>query len=186
MSSNPVMKQVSQKMAKAVEYTLHEFDTVHTGKASPSMVESITVDAYGSMMRIKEVAAIMTPDSRSISIQPWDKSLLQAVSKAIQQANIGLTPLIDGNVVRCPIPELSGDRRQEMVKLTHSMAEEGRVRVRGARREGIDQLKKDEKKGVISEDDLKRLEKEIQVETDKYIADIGKHLEVKEKELKKV
>lgn len=177
------VKDASGKMHKAVDYVLHEFSSIHTGKASPSMVENIKVEAYGSMVNLKEVAAITTPDARSISIQAWDKSIVNEISKAIQKANVGLTPRVDAGLVRCPIPELSRERRQDLVKTTHSMAEEGRVRIRAIRRDLLDLLKKEQKAGKISEDDLKRFEKEIQTQTDKHIEQIGKHLADKEKEL---
>lgn len=178
-----VIKDTVVKMDKAVDYVLHEFSSIHTGKASPSMVENIKVEAYGSTVNLKEVAAITTPDARSISIQAWDKSVVNEISKAIQKANVGLTPRVDGGLIRCPIPELSRERRQELVKTTHTMAEEGKVRIRTIRRDVLDALKKEQKAGKISEDDLKRLEKEIQTQTDKHIEIIGKYLAEKEKEL---
>lgn len=178
-----VIKDTIAKMDKAVDYVLHEFNSIHTGKASPGMVEGLKVEAYGSTVQLKEVAAITTPDARSINIQPWDKSVISEISKSIQKANIGLNPRVDGNLIRCPIPELSRERRQELAKTTHTMAEEGKVRVRGVRRDTLDLLKKEQKAGVISEDGLKRLEKEIQTQTDKHIEIISKHLTEKEKEL---
>lgn len=178
-----VIKDTVDKMNKAVDYVLHEFSSIHTGKASPSMVENIKVEAYGSTVNLKEVAAITTPDARSISIQAWDKSVVNEISKAIQKANVGLTPRVDGGLIRCPIPELSRERRQDLVKTTHSMSEEGKVRIRAIRRDILDALKKEQKAGKISEDDLKRFEKEIQTQTDKHIEAIAKHLAEKEKEL---
>lgn len=170
-------------MKKALDHTLHEFSTIHTGKASPTMVEGVTVEAYGSHMRIKDCAAITTPDARLIQIQPWDKGLTKAIEKAIQQANLGLNPAIDGNLVRVPLPELSRERRQDFVKVAHRMAEEGRVQIRNVRRDALDALKKAEKDGKISEDDYKRFEKEVQATTDRMIKEIGDHLVKKEKEL---
>ncbi|PWU06014.1 MAG: ribosome recycling factor [Verrucomicrobia bacterium] len=181
-----VMNEVVGKMDKAVDYVLHEFNSIHTGKASPAMVEGLKVEAYGSLVHLKEIAAITTPDARSISIQPWDKSVVSDVVKAIQKANIGLNPRVDGSLIRCPIPELSRERRQELVKTVHGMAEEGKVRIRGIRRDVLDILKKEEKAGNIAEDDLKRMEKEIQTHTDKHIEAIGKHLTEKEKELMQI
>jgi ribosome recycling factor len=130
---HPIVTDTEARMKKAVEHTLHEFDNIHTGKATPSMVENITIDAYGSQMRIKDCAAISTPDSRMIAIQPWDKGVLQAVAKGIQTANIGLNPNIDGSIVRVPLPEMSRERRQEFVKVAHRHAEDGKVGVRKAR-----------------------------------------------------
>jgi ribosome recycling factor len=180
---NPTITDMQAKMKKALDYTLHEFSSIHTGKASPTMVEGVMVEIYGSQMRIKDCAAITTPDARLIQIQPWDKGATQAIVKGIQQANLGLNPAVDGNTVRIPLPELSRERRQEFVKVANRMAEEGRVHIRNIRRDTMDALKKTQKDGKISEDDLKRLEKEVQAATDKTIKDIGDHLAKKEKEL---
>lgn len=178
-----VMNEVNEKMNKAVDFVLHEFNSIHTGKASPAMVEGLKVEAYGSTVNLKEIAAITTPDARSISIQAWDKGVINDIVKAIQKANVGLNPRVDGSLVRCPIPELSRERRQELVKTVHGMAEEGRIRIRAIRRDVLDALKKEEKAGKIAEDDMKTMEKEIQKHTDKHIESIGKHLAEKEKEL---
>lgn len=183
MITHPFIQQMNAKMAKAVEHTLHEFSSLHTGKASPTMVETVMVEAYGSTMKLKEVAAITTPDPRTIQIQPWDKGTVKPIEKALQQANIGINPNVDGNVIRLPIPELSRERRQDLVKMCHRLAEEGRISIRHARRDGIDALKKAQKAGEMSEDELKRLEKEAQQATDKAIAEVDSHLQHKEKEL---
>ena len=183
MNEHPVITDTNLLMQKAMDHTLQEFSSIHTGKASPSMVEGISVDAYGSPMRLKEVAAITTPDARLIQIQPWDKSLVQSIIKAIQMANIGINPSVDGNVIRLPLPDLSGERRQELVKVAHRLAEEGRVSVRHARHEGMVSLKKLQKSGDNSEDDLKRFEKIVQQKTDQHIKEIAEHLTHKEKEL---
>jgi ribosome recycling factor len=186
MDPKKILADARTAMTKSVEFTLHEFSTLHTGKASPSMVENLHVEAYGSTMRIKEVAAITTPDARTIQIQPWDKGMLKEIEKAIQVAKLGFNPQINGDIVRCPVPELSRERRQDMSKIAASHAEEGRIRVRTARRDGNDVLKKAKTAGAISEDDLKRYEKEIQQEHDKQIANINQHLAAKEAELLKV
>jgi ribosome recycling factor len=183
MSSHPAIKEMNQKMAKAVEHSLHEFNTLHTGKASPTMVEGIMVEVYGSMMRLKEVAAITTPDARMIQVQPWDKAAIKPIEKAIQTSNLGINPSVDGPVIRLPLPELSRERRQELAKVCQRMAEEGRVSVRHARRDALDALKKAQKDGTISEDDLKRFEKEVQHQHDAYIKDLDQHLHHKEQEL---
>ena len=180
--SHAIVNETDSKMTKAVDHTLHEFSNIHTGKATPAMVENIQVEAYGSSMRIKDCAAISTPDSRMIVIQPWDKSVVNAIGKGIQVANIGLNPLVDGQIVRVPLPEMSRERRQEFVKLAHRYAEEGKVAVRKARHDGLDTLKK----AKLPEDETKRIEKEIQTLTDKHVANIGTHLEAKEKELLEV
>ena len=181
--SHPILTDMQAKMKKTLDRTLHEFSQINTGKASPAMVEDVMVEAYGSMMRLKECAAISTPDARVILIQPWDKGITQSIVKGIQIANLGINPLVDGSNVRVPLPELSRERRQEMVKRANGMAEEGRVMVRNVRRDAMDALKKAQKAGDISEDELKRHEKEVQAATDKTIKDIGDHLAKKEKEL---
>ncbi len=186
MAEHPLIKDCIAKMQKNLEHTLHEFSGIHTGKATPSMVEGIMVEAYGSAMRLKECAAIHTPDTRMIAVQPWDKSILKAIEKAIQMANIGVNPVIDGNTVRLPLPEMSKERRQELTKVAHRLAEEGRVAVRNTRRDGIEHVKKAQKDGNISEDDAKKLEKEVQTHTDRIIKEIGEHLNHKEQELLKV
>jgi len=183
MNQHPLIKETAEHMTKAQDHTLQEFSAIHTGKASPTMVEGIMVEAYGGQMRLKEVAAITTPDARLIQVQPWDKSLVKPIEKAIQLANIGINPSTDGNVVRLPLPDLSGDRRKELVKVAHRLAEEGRVSVRHARHSGLEGLKKLQKGGEISEDDLKRYEKEIQKYTDRFIKEISEHLAHKENEL---
>lgn len=180
------IKKMGDAMKKALEYVYHEFDSIHTGKASPSMVENIMVEAYGANSRLKDIAAITTPDANLIRIQPWDRGILKDVEKAILAANIGITPSIMGEAVRCPIPALSGERRNDLVKVCHDMAEQGRVRVRNLRRDTLDILKKAQKASIITEDDLKSAEKEVQNITDKTVGDINKALETKEAELKKV
>ena len=183
MQTHPIIQEMLTRMTNAENHTLHEFAAIHTGKASPAMVEGIMVDAYGSQMRLRDVAAISTPDARLIQVQPWDKSILKAVEKAIQLANIGINPAVDGAVIRLPLPELSRERREELVKIIHRLAEEGRVSVRNARRDAIDHVKKSEKDGNLSQDEARRLEKEAQQHTDKFIKDIGDHVAGKEKEL---
>lgn len=180
--SHPILNDASTRMKKTVDHTLHEFSTLHTGKASPAMVEGIMVEAYGGMQPLKACAAITTPDPRLIQVQPWDKSLTRAIEKALQQANIGINPIVDGNLIRLPFPDLSKERRLEFVKTAHRLAEEGRVHVRNVRRDVLEQVKK----ARLPEDESKRLEKEIQHTTDKAIKDIEAHLAHKEKELMSV
>lgn len=181
--SHPILTDAQARMKKAVDFTLHEFSTIHTGKASPAMVEGVMVEAYGSMMRLKECAAISTPDPRLIQVQPWDKGLIRAVEKALQQANLGINPIVDGGLIRLPLPDLSKERRLEFVKIAHRLAEEGRVNLRHARRDAMEAVKKAKKDSKISEDEEKRLEKEVQAATDKAIKDVDSHLASKEKEL---
>jgi ribosome recycling factor len=177
--SHPILTDAQAHLKKAVDHALHEFSTIHTGKATPAMVESVHVEAYGSTMRLRDCAAITTPDARLIQIIPWDISLVQAIVKGIQVANIGFNPIPDGKVIRVPLPEMSRERRQEFVKTAHMLAEEGRVGVRNVRHGALDTLKK----AKLSQDETKRLEKDIQTATDKAIADINAALAHKEKDL---
>lgn len=184
------MDEVYDKMdegsQKAVDHAIYEFNSINTGKAQPSMVEGVMVEAYGSQMPLKEVAAISTPDARTIAVQPWDKSVLKSVEKSIQAANLGITPVVVGEVIRLPMPELTKERRQELVKVVHKYAEEARVGVRKARHEAMDALKKLQKESEITEDDLKLGEKEVQSKTDDAIKKINDLLAEKEADLMKV
>jgi ribosome recycling factor len=177
--SHPILNDAQAKMKKAVDHTLHEFSSIHTGKATPAMIEGVMVDAYGSMTPLKQCAAISTPDARLLQIQPWDTSLTKAILKGIQEANLGFNPIPDGKVIRIPLPEMSRERRQDFVKTAHRLAEEGRVHVRNVRRDAIETSKK----AKLPEDESKRLEKDIQVATDAAIKSIGEHLAHKEKDL---
>lgn len=177
--SHPIVNDAQSRMKKAVDFTLSEFNAIHTGKATPAMVEGVTVEAYGTQMRLRDCAAITTPDARMIQIQPWDAGLVKAVEKAIQVANLGFNPVIDGKIVRVPLPEMSRERRQEFVKTAHRQAEEGRVQIRNTRRDALEAVKK----AKLSEDESKRLEKDIQTATDRAIADINAHLAKKEADL---
>jgi ribosome recycling factor len=177
--SHPIVTDAQTKMKKAVDHTLHEFSSIHTGKATPTMVEGVMVEAYGSTMPLKQCAAITTPDARLIQIQPWDAGLGKAIAKAIIDANLGLNPIVDAKVIRVPLPEMSRERRQEFVKTAHRLAEEGRVHVRNVRHGALDAVKK----AKLPEDEGKRVEKEIQAATDSSIKNINDHLAHKEKEL---
>ena len=185
MSYEMIILNAEEIMDDGVEHTLREFNTLHTGKASPSMVENIQihVNSYGSSMHLREIAAITTPDPRTIQVQPWDKSIIKDVEKGIQVANLGLNPAISGDILRIPIPELSGERREELVKVAHQIAEQGRVSIRHARHEALDGLKKMNKNGEISEDDFHRYETDVQEETNKHIKGIDDHLRHKETDL---
>jgi ribosome recycling factor len=183
MDTGVLLEASRKKMQQSVEHTANEFHSLHTGKAAPAMIESIMVDAYGSHMRLKEVAAITIPDARTIQIHPWDRNMIQPIEKAIMTANIGLMPTTTGPLIRCIIPEMSGDRRKELTKVAHGMAEGGRIGVRSIRRETMDLIKQAVKRGQLSEDESNRLEKEIQKQTDQSVLEIDKILAQKEKEL---
>src|SRR5690242_1826645 len=123
--SHPILADTQGRMKKAVDHTLHEFSAIHTGKATPQMVEGVMVEAYGTMTQLKQCAAISTPDARLIQIQPWDPSIMKSIIKGIQEANLGFNPVPDGKIIRIPLPEMSRERRQEFVKTVHRLAEEG-------------------------------------------------------------
>jgi ribosome recycling factor len=175
--------EVKKRMDGALEHVRRELAGLRSGRASITLLDPIQVEAYGSMMPLKGCAAITTPDPRMIQIQPWDKGLLRAIEKALQMANIGVNPVVDGSLIRLPFPDLSRERRQEFVKTAHRLAEEGRVSVRHIRRDAMEGAKKLKKDGKISEDDEKRLEKDVQAATDKAIKDIDAAVAAKEKEL---
>jgi len=183
MPVDDILLEAEEKMIKTEEVVVHEFAGVRTGKASPALVENILVEVYGSQMRIRELAGITTPEPRMLLIQPWDAGSATPIEKAIQKANLGLNPSVQGKVIRIALPELSQERRQEFVKIAHKMAEGGRVAVRHVRRDAIEHLKKESKDGKISEDDLEHGEKEVQKLTDQYIGKIDAHLAHKEKEI---
>lgn len=170
-------------MIKTESVVANDFAGVRTGKASPSFVENIQVEVYGSMMRLREVASITTPEPRQLLVQPWDVSSTQAIEKAIQKANLGLSPVVQGKVIRISFPELSAERRQEFVKITKKMAEDGRVALRHVRRDAMEELKKSVKASETSEEEQEKAEKEIQKLTDQYVAKIDLHLAHKEKEI---
>ena len=170
-------------MIKTEEVVQHEFSGVRTGKASPSLVENIQVDVYGSMMRIRELAGITTPEARMLLIQPWDAGTLHPIEKAIQKSNLGLNPAVDKKFIRIVLPELSTERRLEFSKIVKKMAEDGRVAIRHVRRDAMEHLRKETKSGAIREDELESAEKEVQRLTDQYIGKIDTHLSYKEKEI---
>ena len=183
MPLDDILLEAEDKMQKTEQVILHEFAGVRTGKASPALVENIMVEAYGSQMRIRELAGITTPEPRAIHIQPWDATMVHPIEKAIQKANLGLTPSIHGKAIRIFFPELSQERREEFVKICRKRAEDGRVAIRHVRRDAMEQLKKHGHDSGTTEDDVKHAEKELQKLTDDYIAKIDVHLAHKEKEI---
>jgi ribosome recycling factor len=160
-----------------------ELNGLRTGRASAHLLDPIQVEAYGSTMPLNQVATVSVPQPRMISVQVWDKSMVNAVEKAIQAANLGLNPSIEGHVLHLRIPELNQDRRKELVKIAHKYAETAKVAVRHVRRDGMDTLKKMEKDNAISQDDHKRMDTEVQKVTDQSITDIDQLLATKEKEI---
>ncbi len=185
METNQIFDNMDSEMQKSVDHVLHEFSTLHTGKANTSMVENITVDVYGSNMKLRDVAAITTPDARTIQIQPWDKASTAPIEKALLEAKIGINPIVTGEIIRLPIPELSGERREELCKMAQGYAEQGRIGIRASRKEAMDSLKEAQKEG-LPEDDFKRAEKDVQKKTDDNVTKINEALSSKEDDLRKV
>jgi len=183
MALDDVLLEAEEKMIKTEEVVQHEFSGVRTGKASPSLVENILVEVYGSQMRIRELAGITTPEPRMLMIQPWDAGTVHPIEKAIQKSNLGLNPAVDKKAIRIVLPELSQERRQEFIKIVKKMAEDGRVAIRHVRRDAMESLKKEAKDGGVTEDAVETAEKEVQKLTDQYIGKIDAHLAHKEKEI---
>jgi len=183
ISVDDVLLEAEDKMSKTEHVLQNELTGVRTGKASPALVENILVEVYGSQMRIRELAGITTPEPRTLAIQPWDMASIHPIEKAIQKANLGLNPAIQGKLIRLFFPELSEERRKEFVKIVHKMTEDAKVALRHIRRDAMDHLKKGKDAGQIPEDDEKHGEKEIQKLTDDYSKKLEAHLAHKEKEI---
>jgi ribosome recycling factor len=176
-----------QKMAKSVESMKKEFAKIRTGKATVSLLDGVRVDAYGTLVPLRQVANISVPEARLLVVQPWDKKMLGAIEKSIQAADLGLNPSNDGHLIRVPIPPLTEERRKELVRYVHKLAEEGRVAVRNVRRDVNEILKERHKEGQISEDDFRRAhDKTVQDLTAEYIKEVDHVLAAKEKELMEV
>ena len=183
MLPKQIIKDVEELMKKAIEAVKREFSEVRSGRAHPSMVEGILVDYYGSPTPLKQIASVTIPDARLIIVQPWDPSSLQAIQKGILNSNLGLNPLVDGKILRIPVPPLSEERRKELIKIVKGVAEEGRISIRTVRRDSIERVRKLEKEKKMGEDDRFRLEEEIQKLTDKFVKKIDELFEEKRKEL---
>ncbi len=178
-----ILLETEEKMLKTIEVFEREMAAIHTGRASTTLVENIQIDAYGTAMRLKDVAGISTPDARTISIQPWDAGNVSAIEKAIQKSNLGVSPRVDGKVIRIFLPQPTEERRRELEKICKKFAESSRVAIRNERREGLDAVKKTQKDGKITEDELATAEKEVQKLTDQYIGEIDRRLADKEKDI---
>jgi ribosome recycling factor len=183
MALDDILLEAEEKMTKTEQVVQHEFVGLRTGRATPGLVENIMAEVYGSHMRIRELAGITTPEPRVLVIQPWDASTVHPIEKAILKSSLGVTPAVQGKIIRLVLPELSQERRHEMVKIAHRMTEDGRVAIRHVRRDALEAIKKETKGGGIAEDQEEVAEKEVQKLTDQYIAKLETHLAAKEKEI---
>jgi ribosome recycling factor len=172
-----------EKMNKSITVLKDEYNTIRTGRASSSLFDKVRVDYYGEKTPLSQVATVSIPEARMVVIQPWDKNLITEIEKAILKSELGLNPSNDGKVIRISIPPLTADRRKELVKQAKNIAEQHRVSIRNIRRDGNDELKKLQKEGTLTEDDLKTKEDELQKSTDKFIQEVNKIFEEKEKEI---
>jgi len=183
MTTSISTSDLNRRMHGALEALRHDLAGLRTGRASTALVDGIHVEVYGSNMPLNQLATVSTPEPRLLSVQVWDRSNVQPVEKAIRNAGLGINPIVDGQVIRLPIPELTEERRKELAKLVGQYAEKARIAVRNVRRDGMDHLKQDEKKHEISEDERKRLETEVQKLTDDTIKEIDALADTKEKEI---
>ena len=174
---------IERRMAGAVESLKHDLSGLRTGRANTALLDPVVVEVYGSMMPLNQVATVSAPEPRMLSVQVWDKANVTAVEKGIAHANLGLNPMIDGQTLRLPIPDLTEERRKELAKLAGQYAEKAKIAIRNVRRDGMEMLKEDEKKKDISEDEHKRLGDEVQKTTDRFIAEVDAAAEHKEKEI---
>ena len=181
--SHPALQKATELMEKSLDHLRREFTTLRTGRASVALLDHITVDYYGTPTPLKQVANLSVPESRLIHIQPWDASIIKDIEKAVTASELGITPSNDGKLIRLPIPPLSEERRKELVKLCKKYGEDTKVQIRGFRRDGNDELKRLQKGGEISEDELRRAEAENQKLTDNYIHKVDDLLKKKEEEI---
>jgi ribosome recycling factor len=182
----PTLQKAKERMEHALESLRREFGGVRTGKASPQLLDAIRVEAYGSRVPLNQVGTVSAPEPRMLTIQPWDRGLLKDIERALRESDLGLNPSNDGQLIRIPIPPLTEERRKEYVRLLQKLAEEGRVAVRQARKDANDEVKARQKKEGLSEDDIRREEKEVQKLTDQYIAKVEEMLKHKEAEVMEV
>src|SRR2546423_6424460 len=186
MSTDDILLEAEMSMEKSVDYMVHEFAAVRTGKASPGLVENVDVHAYGSTMKLKQLALITTPEPRLLVVQPFDAGTVQDIERALKESKIGIMPAVDGKIIRLPIPELSEERRKDLVRSLGKMAEEARVRVRANRRAALDEAKKLKASGGLTEDGMRDTESEVQKLTDGFVKSIDNNLARKEAEILKV
>jgi len=185
MDPDTFLLETDEAMQKSVDYVSQEMASIRTGKASPALLDNInvSVEAYGATMPLKQLALVSAPEPRLLTVQPHDPSIMADVERSLRESRLGITPAVDGRLIRLPIPELSEERRKELVKLIKDMGEQGRVRVRGARKDAMDALKSALKDSSVTEDDFHHLEKEVQNLTDKHVQAIDEHLAAKEEDI---
>ena len=186
MTTPKIIAEAEERMKKAVEATRRELATIRSGKASPALLDTVRVEAYGQMVPLQQVGSVSAPEPRLIVIQPWDKALIKPVSRAIQQSDLGLNPTDDGAVIRVPIPQLTEDRRKDLVKVIAKLTEDGRVHVRQVRHELNNTVKHQQHEHELAEDDAKRMTAEVQKLTDRYIATLDDILKKKTAEVMEV
>jgi ribosome recycling factor len=186
MTTTHDLKAIEAQMRASIDALKREFSGLRTGRASANLLDPVQVMVYGSRMPLNQVATVSVPEPRMISVQVWDRSNVQAVDKAIREANLGLNPIMDGQILRLPIPALTSDRRQELVKLAHKYSEQSKVAIRNVRREAMDLLKKLEKDGKMSQDDHRGQSEKVQELTDRLIKEVDSTTASKEAEIQKV
>jgi len=184
MSGDEIVRHTREKMVKTVGHTREEMAHIRTGKATPTLLDGVKVEMYGAHMPLKQLGTVSAPEPRLLTIQPFDKGSFHAIEKAILASDLGLNPQSDGRVIRLPIPMLTSQRREELVKVVRKYAEEGRVSVRNIRRDANEHIKKEEKGGTLSEDDAKRALDAIQKDTDHYVSEIDHILKAREAEIR--
>lgn len=185
-AESALFQQMEEKMKKSLETVKREFQTIRTGRASPAILDKISVEYYGTLVPLKQIANVSVPDARMLLVQPFDKSSVGSIEKAIQKSDLGLNPAVDGSVIRLPIPPLTEERRRDLAKLIKKKVEEGKIAIRNIRREFNDDLKSMEKEKKLSEDETKKAQEQIQKITDKYIREFDEALAAKEKEIMEV
>lgn len=186
MDPDEILLETEADMEKGFDYLTHEFTAVRTGKASPALVENINVEVFGSFMKIKQLALITAPEARLLVIQPFGGQNTKEIERALRESKLGINPVVDGKIIRIPIPQLSEERRKELVKTVHQIAEESKVRIRSARRFGMDSFKKIQKDGKITRDELEDYEEEIQKLTDAFTKKVEDSVSAKEVEIMKI
>lgn len=186
MMVDKLIAETEERMKKQIEGLRRELAGIRSGKATPALLDSVKVEAYGQVVPLQQIGSVNAPEARLIVVQPWDKSLIKAVTKAIQQSELGLNPTDDGTIVRVPIPSLTEERRRDMVKVVGRYAEEGRVHLRAVRHDVNKTIKQQESDGTVSQDEAKRLQAEVQKLTDRYVAEVDDILKKKTEEIMEV